>query len=197
MFLTPLNSEIPREEHPFTISSSHAGKDYVSATIKISGDFTALVGRLQPGEPVLVDGPYGKFSFLAQPHPSHFVFIAAGVGITPLMSMLRSLREAGEKTPCLLIYGSRTDRDIIFKLELEKMESTMDLRVIHVLSQPSREWKGEKGRVGPDILRRHALRFRTAAFYVCGPPAMMGAVIRSLIALGVAADQIYYENFSL
>jgi predicted ferric reductase len=197
MFLTPLSSEIPREEHPFTISSSPNGKDYVSATIKTSGDFTAQLRRLQPGDPMLVDGPYGKFSFLAQPHPSQFVFIGAGVGITPLMSMLRSLREAGDKIPCLLIYGSRTDRDIIFKLELEEMESSMNLRVIHVLSQPSREWKGEKGRVGHDILRRHVMRFRTAAFYVCGPPPMMDVVIRSLVALGVAAAQIYCEEFSL
>jgi len=100
MFLTPLSHEVPREEHPFIISSSPAVRKVISATIKASGEFTRQAGCLSQGDRVLVDGPYGNFSFLARSYTSRFVFIAGGVAVTPLMSMLRFLRDTSDKAPC-------------------------------------------------------------------------------------------------
>lgn len=197
MFITPHAPELPKEEHPFTISSSPVRREQISATIKSSGDFTAKVPRLRAGDSVLVDGPYGNFSFQSLAYASKFVFIAAGVGITPFMSMLRALRDVEDRTPCLLIYGSRTEADIIFRSELDEMESAMPLRVIHVLSRPSSEWKGEKGRVGRELLGRCIEDFREAAFYVCGPGAMVKSTIAELMSLGLNCAQIHSEEFSL
>lgn len=197
MFITPQAAVIPKEEHPFTISSSPARGQQLSATIKSSGDFTAQMPRLRAGDSVLVDGPYGNFSFQALPYASKFVFIAAGVGITPFMSMLRALRDTEDRTPCLLIYGNRTEADIIFRAELDEMESAMHLRVLHVLSRPSSEWKGERGRVGRELLVRCTEGFRKAAFYVCGPCEMMKSTIAELKSLGIDPARIHSEEFSL
>ena len=197
MFLTPLDANFPPEEHPFTISSSPAQRGILTATIKSVGDFTAHVAHWRNGEHFLVDGPHGKFSYLLNPPAERLVFVAGGVGITPMMSMMRFLRDTRDPRPIRLIYANQTEADIIFRDELEEMQKEIDLRVIHVLSRPSADWRGERGRISREFLGRFMEKERGAACYVCGPPAMMEAVIADLKALQIAPDRIYSEEFSL
>lgn len=197
MFLTLMSPTLPMEEHPFTISSSPAQRKTLSATIKAAGDFTAQLRRLRAGDYALVDGPHGNFSFLARSRAQPLVFIAGGVGITPLMSMLRFLRDTGEPRRVRLIYANHKEADIIFREELERMRAEMKLRVIYVLSRPSAEWEGERGRISRELLGRFLEEDGHAAFYVCGPPAFMKSAIAHLRALGIGPNRIYSENFSL
>ncbi|HVA71814.1 MAG TPA: ferric reductase-like transmembrane domain-containing protein [Candidatus Limnocylindrales bacterium] len=197
MFLTPLEPNEPLEEHPFTISSSPAQRGVLTATIKSVGDFTAHIKDWRTGEHILVDGPHGKFSYLLHRHADRLVFIAAGVGITPLMSMIRFLRDTGDPRPIRLIYANQTETDIIFRDELEQMQNEIDLHVVHILSRPSEDWRGERGRVSREFLSRFIEEERGAAFYVCGPPLMMKSVAADLSVLQVPPDRIYSENFSL
>ena len=117
-FITFHGEGLAAEEHPFTISSSPSQGTMLASTIKESGDFTATISRTQLGDRVAVRGPFGRFCYLLHQRESALVFIAAGVGITPLMSMLRYMRDSGEWKPVLLIYNNRTERDIIFRKEL-------------------------------------------------------------------------------
>jgi len=197
IFLTPLNPNLPLEEHPFTISSSPTRRGILCVTIKSVGDFTAHVRNWRSGEHILVDGPHGKFSYLLHPSAARLVFIAAGVGITPLMSMMRFLLDTKDSRPIRLLYGNQTEADIIFRDELEQMQSEIGLRVVHVLSRPSPGWRGERGRISREFLSRFVEEERGAAYYVCGPPAMMKSVAEDLGVLQIPPARIYLEKFSL
>lgn len=194
MFLTLLSRNLPAEEHPFTIASCPEERGTVSVAIKESGDFTALVGRTAVGDRAAVLAPYGRFSCLLHPRRDRTVFIAGGIGITPMLSMLRHMSSAGASPGALLFYGNRTEADIAFRSELEGMEF---LRTVHVLSSAEEGWQGETGRIGCALMERYLDGFSDTAFYICGPPPMMEAVAADLMIHGVRSGDIHMERFSL
>jgi len=195
MFLTLLRKGRRTEEHPFTISSSPTQHGSITATIKESGDFTRTIGETKPGDTALVQAPFGRYSFLHD-EPKRFLFIAGGVGITPIRSMLRYLRDTGDKRPATLIYANQTERDIIFRDELANMPE--HVKIVHVLSDAVPEWQGERGYVTEEIIKQHAGdTLSEAHVYLCGPPPMMSMIIRILKSIGVSAARIHYERFAL
>jgi predicted ferric reductase len=191
---------LPVEEHHWTISSSPTQKGFVSSTIKESGDFTATIGMTKPGDTASVQGPFGRFSYTFHPGEKDFVFIAGGIGITPLMSMLRHMRDTKADVDVLLLYANRTEKDIVFRDELAAIEvgDAPRLKVAHVLSEPEPGWNGEKGYVDREkIVRFVSGNLSEKAFYVCGPPAMNTKVIETLLAMEVPYSRIHTEIFSL
>ena len=188
------------EEHPFTISSSPSEHSILRSTIKASGDFTGTVGNTRPGDRARVQGPFGRFSHLLHPEETDLVFIAGGIGITPLMSMLRHMRDTDAELRVLLLYGNRTEEDIVFREELEAMTQlpASRLEVVHVFSNADTSWDGERGYVDQECILRHCgEQLSRKAFYICGPPPMMDLVSRALRSLGVPADSLHSERFSL
>lgn len=191
---------LPVEEHHWTISSSPSRKDFISSTIKESGDFTATIGKTTPGDKAVIQGPFGRFSYVLHPEDKNIVFIAGGIGITPIMSMLRHMNETQANIDALLIYANRSEEDIVFRKELDAIQSNAfpRLKVIHVLSNPGRSWNGEKGRLDREKLKRLVdRRINDHAFYLCGPPPMTAAMIAALWELGVPMNRIRTERFSL
>ena len=77
------------EEHHFTIASSPLDRTSHTSTIKASGDFTASIGQTKPGDLAVIQAPFGRFSTVLHPEVQDWVFIAGGIGITPLMSNLQ------------------------------------------------------------------------------------------------------------
>ena len=191
---------LPVEEHHWTISSSPTAQGMLASTIKESGDFTVSIGKTKPGDKALVYGPFGRFSYAFHPDEQDLVFIAGGIGITPLMSMLRHLRDTADDRRVLLLYANRHEKDIAFRNELEAMESAghPGVKVVHVLSQASDQWQGEKGPIDlPKIERLCGSDFPQRAFYLCMPPDAMDAIICSLRSAGVPAKSIHFERFNL
>lgn len=191
-------SPFDMREHPFSFSSSPTRPGQLSFTIKELGDFTRTIGTIRPGEIAYVDGPYGSFHldrFAAAPG---FVFIAGGVGIAPIMSMLRALADRQDPRPLLLFYGNRRFDRIVFREELEDLCTRLDLRVVHVLSEPPAGWAGETGFITADILDRHLPAQRGELHYlVCGPEPMIRLSERNLESLGVPLQQLHSEIFDL
>jgi predicted ferric reductase len=188
------------EEHPFTISSGPAAPGPHTATIKESGDFTRTIGAVRTGDRVAVQAPFGGFSYLLHPDERDLVFIAGGIGITPLMSMLRHMRREGSGHDVLLLYGNVGERDIVFREELANIQAgtAPRLQVVHVLSRAGAEWQGERGRIDAAMIRKYASGDLAArSFYLCGPPPMMAALIASLSAMGVPPRKIRSERFAL
>ena len=184
-------------QHPFSLSSSCVGKGDVVFTIKSLGDFTTDVMQLEPGTTVYLDGPYGSFSPFRFPGPGH-ILIGAGVGITPLMSILRTAVDRGDPLPRQLFYGSRDWESITFRDELGTIDERDDFEVIHVLEEPSADWDGERGYIDEAILRRHLPDdFLTLHYFVCGPVPMMDAAEQMLLAIGVPEAHIHVERFMM
>jgi len=191
---------LPVEEHHFTISSSPTAEGVVSSTIKQSGDFTASIGQTRPGDLALVHAPFGRFSSVLHPEERQVVFLAGGIGITPLMSMLRHMRDTRADRRVLLLYANRTENDIVFRdelCELEKGEYPR-LTVVHILSRAGDAWGGETGHMDREKIERLCGgNLANQAFYVCCPPRMTEEVVRALRDLRVAAARIHFEHFSL
>jgi predicted ferric reductase len=191
---------LPVEEHHWTISSSPANKDFISSTIKESGDFTATIGKTRVGDTAVVEGPFGRFGSTFYPEDKDFVFIAGGIGITPFMSMIRHMRYTKREASVLLLYSSRTEEDIAFRSELSEIQagSRPRLQVIHILSKPQPGWEGESGRLDQDKLLRFLVRRgEQTGYYICAPPPMAKVVISILRSMGVPYCQMRCEQFSL
>jgi predicted ferric reductase len=195
-FLTLRREGARGEEHPFTISSSPTQEGSISFTIKESGDFTRTIAETKPGDGALLQAPYGRFSLTLRPDAGSFLFVAGGVGITPIMSMLRWLRDTGDARPAVLFYGSRTEGDIVFREEITSLPG--NVKTVHVLSEPGAEWAGPAGRVTAEMIREHAGDLLgEAEIYLCGPPPMMSAILADLKSLGVPRRRVHCERFAL
>lgn len=197
-YLTLCPEGAAREEHPFTLSSSPTQTGHLSSTIKASGDWTAAIGRTRPGDVALVDAPFGRFSHLLHPGEGRLVFIAGGIGITPLLSMLRYMRDTGAGRDVLLLHANQTEGDIAFREELDAMENgeAPHLTVTHFLSKPPEGWKGEAGHLTEETLRRLVPDGADRAFYLCGPPKLLDALTAALQNMGVPDERIHFEQFS-
>jgi len=198
-FLRPVGPGLPHEDHPFTVASAPSAEGCVSFTIKASGDFTQAIQSVKVGRPMSLSAPYGRFSYLLQPDETDLVFIAGGIGITPLMGMIRHMQSTGADREVLLLYGSRTEEDIAFREELADLGAghVPRLRVVHVLSRPSSGWGGEVGRIDREKVARLCGAVEGKGFYVCGPREMMRDVTRALRSLGAPRSRIHYEQFEL
>jgi predicted ferric reductase len=166
-------------EHPFSFASSAERPERPAFTIKALGDFTARVEELDPGTPVLLDGPHGSFHE-ARPDTG-FALVAGGIGITPAMSLLRTLADRGDRRPVTLVYGSRE----------------WEGEGVHVLSRPPDGWDGERGRIDAQLLER-VLPGDVAErnVLVCGPPDLTAAAKAALRGHGVPREQLHVEHFA-
>lgn len=200
-FLTFHRAEyLPVEEHHWTISSSPSQQDLLCSTIKESGDFTASIGKTKPGDTVIIDGPFGRFSYALHQDERDLVFIAGGIGITPLMSMLRHIRDTGAKRSVILLYANTSESDIVFRKELDEMQAqrVAHLKVIHVLNHPTPEWEGERGRLDDDRIFTHCGQDLTRyAFYLCAPWELTRKILVCLRESHVPVNRIHFERFKL
>lgn len=191
--------QISAEEHPFTIASSPTLPGRIRITIKECGDFTAAIGRIPPGALATVHGPFGKFSPMLRPTAGVLVFVAAGVGITPFMSILRYLRDTRMRQNVLLIYCNRQMEDVLFLDELSEMEAQGAplLKAVHIHSRDPAGGRAHSGRLDADRLLRLCGDIDGKDFYLCCPPAMTAGLIRGLRKRRVRRRQIHTDYFSL
>jgi predicted ferric reductase len=192
------NTPFSIQQHPFSISSSAEAAGRIEVTIKALGDFTREVGRVEPGTTAYLEGPYGAFTLNLDPLRDA-VFIVGGVGITPVMSMLRTLRDRRDPRRLRLIYGNRIWENVLFREDIDMLKETLDLEVVHVLESPPEDSSGDRGRLTPEVLERHLPQPPLDAYdyFVCGPAPMMNAIEPYLRRRGVPLKQIFSERFDI
>ena len=197
-WLTLRASPFAMREHPFSFASALKADGSLEFAVKELGDFTRTIGQIQPGEPAFVDGPYGSFSVDRHPHAPGFVFLAGGIGIAPVVSMLRALAQRGDRRPVYLFTAhSEWDR-IPLRDEVESLKGKLDLKVLHVLEEPPEGWEGETGWITTEMLDRHLPDNRMELLYfTCGPVPMLGAMERFLGELGIPISKVHSELFDL
>ena len=195
-WLTVGASPFAMREHPFSIASSAERGERIELSIKALGDFTSRVGSTPVGTPAWIDAPYGTFSIDTVPDADGYAFVAGGVGIGPIMSMLRTLADRGDRRPLVLFYGNRVWERIAFREELDQLATRLDLRIVHVLLEPPPGWTGESGFITEDVLMRHLPpeRHRFHCF-LCGPTPMSRSVEHALATLGLPAAHVHSEVF--
>ncbi len=197
-WLTVGDTPFTLQQHPFSFSSSQVrAPQEVELTIKEFGDFTRSMKDVRPGTRAFLEGPYGAFS-LEDASPGA-VFLAGGIGITPIMSILRTARDRSDKRPFVLLYGNPAWDRATFREELEDLAQQINLKVVHVIEHPPEGWTGEVGLLTEEMIRAH-IEDRSVQewpFFICGPPAMMNAVEPALRRLGVPMSHIRSERFDI
>ncbi|MEX0684514.1 MAG: ferredoxin reductase family protein [Balneolales bacterium] len=184
------------QQHPFSFSSS-ADDETLQFTMKELGDFTGAISSVEIGTPAYLEGPYGTYTL--PPDPSaKIVFFAGGIGITPIISMLRTMSDRNDQREILLLYGNKDLETIAFRYELEKLQETLNLKVIHVLEEPPEEWDGEKGFINKEIMSRYLFDdSENIAYYINGPPVMQKAIESALTDWNVPLWRLNSESFEI
>jgi predicted ferric reductase len=195
-WLTLWGSPFKITGHPFSFSSSSEVTDgSVEMSIRNLGDFTSKVHEVPVGQRIYLDGPYGAFT-IGNPADMH-VLIAGGVGVTPMMSMLRTLADRNDPRPAILLYGSKDWESITFREELEDLKARLNLTVVHVLRDPPANWTGEKGFINPEVFKRHIPQpYADHEYFICGPTKLMDIIEEALSDLNVPISKYHSERYS-
>lgn len=199
-FLTIARSPFDLEQHPFSFASAATDRDHLEFAVKELGDYTDRIGATEIGATAFVDGPYG--GMVLDEESGGLFAVAGGIGITPVLSMVRTLAARTDRRPVVLVYANERREAAAFADELDRLADELgdDLRVVHVLADPPSDgWEGRRGMVTPALLAEllpaeHAQRWQYVA---CGPPGMMEVVERSLLELGIPLDRIESERFDI
>lgn len=183
------------QEHPFSIASSAQQSGRLAFTIKALGDFTSTIGAIEPGQIAFVDGPYGAFS-PDQYDATGLVLIAGGIGIVPLLCMLRTLADRGDQRPITLVYAYRNLDNLTFREELDSLAVRLRLRTEIVLRDPPSDWHGERGMLTPEMfIRLLPADCRLCQYFVCGPQPMVTVVETALRSAGISLGRMHFEIF--
>ncbi|MBA4020682.1 MAG: hypothetical protein C0483_26275 [Pirellula sp.] len=188
-----------RMNRSYSISSSPTQREYVDLTVRREPRGAVsrhIVDLLKVGDQIEAAGPVGKFTFDGT-EADGIVLIAAGVGITPMMSVIRYLTERSWPGDIFLIFTYRTPTDFIFAGEVAALQrANPKLRVAVTVTRPEgTDWKGRRGRITKELLTQSVPNLASRRIHVCGPPAMMEATKAMLLELGVAPDHLKTEAF--
>lgn len=180
------------EAHPFSVSAlPRSNRFRISA--KASGDFTSTLPNLPVGTKVFVDGPYGVFTPDVVTKPK-LLFIAGGIGITPIRTMIEYFSE--KKSDMILLYANRYSSDVVFKDELEKISKIHPFPIYYAFSKDPKA-KGIQGFFTQEVITKLVKDITQREVFLCGPPAMMQGMVVILKELGIPSEMIHFEEFSL
>ncbi|MER0442297.1 ferredoxin--NADP reductase [Emticicia sp. W12TSBA100-4] len=189
----------------YSMSTSPHSDTAIGVTVKrVEGGLVSnyLNDNVKVGDFLEVLEPLGNF--FVEPDADktrHLVLFAAGSGITPMMSITKSVLKMESNSRVTIIYGNRSEETIIFKSKLEELEAQYGSRLVvhHLLSRPSSVWVGKCGRINQGaairIMKEADTDFSKDNFYLCGPVGMMEDVIAGLGIYNVSKDRIHRENF--
>lgn len=162
-----------------------------------------LPDQLKEGDTIKVMEPMGQFVTEYDPQRKrHLILFAGGSGITPMMSIIRSVINQEPESIVSLIYCNRDIDSIIFKEALEKLQTTFEgrLHVIHVLDNAPMNWQGYSGLLNNEMLSRLVERIPDwgidkTTYLMCGPEGMMKNVDTLLAERNIPKEKIFKESF--
>jgi predicted ferric reductase len=195
-WLTVWGSPFKITAHPFSFSSSAAAADgRVEMTIRNLGDFTSEIHKVPQELRVYIDGPYGAFT-MGNPADMH-VLVAGGIGVTPMMSLIRTLADQADQRPVILLYGVRDWESITFREQLEALKARLKLTIVYVPQVPPPGWTGEQGFISAEVLRRHVPPpYAEHEYFICGTGVMMDAIEEALSEMQVPMSKYHSERYS-
>ncbi len=191
----------------YSLCSCPLTDDQLTVTVKkVDGGkvSTWLNGPLQLGQNIQVMPPEGRFTPEINPaNRKHYFLFAGGSGITPMMSIIRTVLKAEPNSIISLVYANRNKHSIIFKEEMDQMAKSEAGRfqVIYALDKADFFWTGGiKGQLNKDVVKKQVNKWDNPGFdnqfYICGPGGMMDVVKGALAEMGTREDRVHIEYFS-
>lgn len=188
-----LYSAFGEGESTFCIASSPTRKGYIECTFREAGRVTASLADKEVGDIVGFRGPYGNVFPLEEWKGRNLVFIAGGIALPPLRSVIwNCLDLRDEFKDITVVYGARSVADLVYKDELKEWGERPDMRLVTTVDPGGEtpEWKGKVGFV-PPVVEALGLSPENTVAIVCGPPIMIKLTLPVLQKLGFAPDQIF------
>jgi len=185
-------------DNPFSFSTNADRTDGIFGfTIKELGDFTKTVKDFKPGDKVYIDGPYGTFSVDEHEH-NNIIFIAGGIGSAPVIGMLRTMASRKVKAPVYFFYGSPSWDEVIYREELDKLRTQLNLKIIHILEKTHEGRDVESGYITQDLLKKYLPEdYKEWTYFLCGPLPMLNAVESYLDNLNISQKHIFSEKYEM
>jgi ferredoxin-NADP reductase len=187
----------------YSLASTPAHSGVIEITVKrdSNGGLVSnwLNDYVNTGDTLSLKGPFGKFTCAGQT-PDKILFLAAGSGVVPIMSMLRWLAETEKPVNIALLLSFRTGADIIYRNELALITSrhrNIKLYLTITKSSPVMQWSGLTGRINKDMLAGLFTDIPERAVYLCGPDAFMAECRQSLQELEHPPEQLFHESFCI
>jgi ferredoxin-NADP reductase len=184
----------------YTVSSPPTRPGALTITVKrVPGGPVSnwLHDHLQAGATLRAAGPFGRFTMSEHP-ATKYLFLSAGSGITPLMSMTRTLCDLGMPADVVFVHSARSPRDIIFRRELEAMSAAFDSFTVTAVCEedsPVERWAGPHGRLSLGLVRGVVPDLAEREVFTCGPPPYMESVRAILTEAGCDPAHCHEENF--
>jgi len=180
-------------ESTFCIASSPTRKGHIECCFRSVGRVTESLRRLEVGDSIGVRGPYGNSFPIEEFYGKNLVFVAGGIALPPLRTLIWNCLDQREKFgDVTIVYGARTEADLVYKRELADWQERSDVRLVKTVD-PGGEgptWDGKVGFV-PTILGEAAPSAENTIALVCGPPIMIKFTLPVLEKLGFTDEQVY------
>lgn len=180
-------------EATFCIASAPTRAGYIECCFRAVGRVTEALRQLEVGETIGVRGPYGNSFPIEEFFGKNLVFVAGGIALPPLRTLIRQCLDWRDRFGDItIIYGARTEADLVYKRELKEWEERGDVRLVKTVDPGgnSPKWDGKVGFV-PAILEDAAPSAGNSIALVCGPPIMIKFTLPVLEKLGFADESIY------
>jgi len=180
-------------EATFCIASAPTRQGYIECCFRSVGRVTEALRRLEVGETVGVRGPYGNSFPIEEYYGRNLVFVAGGIALPPLRTLIWNCLDQREKFGDItIVYGARTESDLVYKHELQEWQQRSDVHLVKTVDPggDTETWDGKVGFV-PTILEEAAPSADNTIALVCGPPVMIKFTLPVLEKLGFADEQIY------
>lgn len=177
-------------EAPFCISSSPTRRDHLEFAVQQVGRVTNALHRLGVGAEIGFRGPYGNsfpMNFLEE---KNLIFVAGGIGLAPLRSLIWNVLDNRNKYKKIdIIYGARSPSDLCFKYDLDSWNKDKTVNMVTTVDKGDESWTGREGFV-PQVLEQVAPPAKNAVAIVCGPPIMIRFTFPVLGKLGFTPEQM-------
>jgi ferredoxin-NADP reductase len=182
-----------KESKPLSLSSSPT-ESFLEFTKRISGSaFSQAVSNLKPGDTVHFKGPAGNLVYTGG--IEQVTFIAGGIGITPIRSILKYLADNMVGGRKILLYGNLSVEETAWREEIQSLEAQdPQLTVVHVLEKPPEGWTGPSGFINRQIIEESVPDLAAQTFYVSGPPPMVNAIDKALDELNITPEMRVTEK---
>jgi len=178
-------------EAPISITSSPCHRGFLEFTIRAVGKLTRAIHQLKPADKIYVRGPYGNSFPFEEVKGRDLCFIAGGIGLPPLRSLINSVFARREEFGKIkILYGAKTPDELCFKQELKTWHRIPDTEVLLAVDTPDEGWKENVG-VVTTLWDKTDMASSDGVAYVCGPPIMIRFVIIELTKSGFKDENIY------
>ena len=188
-----------RVNRSYTIASPPTRRDYCEISVKKAGNGYGskhLHETWKQGDLIKVSAPAGKFVFAGH-EAERVVLLAGGIGITPMMSVIRSLTDRGWAGEMYLVFSVRLVKDVVFRAEIAELSAKHpNLHVkMTVSGDPDTAWDGARGNINRELLDGFIPNFTRGPVLVCGPDPMMTAMRKLLVGMGIPDAAVHQEAF--